>query len=240
MVTHVGLCTHRTDVQGRLPQIFIGNHRCFTQDLMDAIVPDLPRTLRFWRRKSSWNTSALMQDVLQEIRTAMDDFPNLQPILVMDCASIHITTEVLRKASSLNLWVLLVPARTTYALQPLDTHAFSPYKAFLKRAYRDSKNEDGIVTAEAWARTLITAATIFLCGRKWAHAFHQTGILGNRSCLTRELKAIIGTCVAAPGSGVVSMPSVRALRSLFPVNRRLPYCQLLNKPLGRRVRLRLF
>jgi hypothetical protein len=236
MVSHVGLCTHRVDVQARLPHIFIGNHRCFTVPLIDAMATELPATVKFWRRKSSWNSAVLMQDILREISSVMSDFPSLQPILVMDTVGVHVTNAVLRTASDLNLWLLIVPARTTYALQPLDTHVFSPYKAFLKRAYRDSKDEAGNVTPQAWAKTLISAATEFLCGRTWEHAFEQTGIIGNRSRLTRELQ-VVSTIIGSVSSNI---PCPRTLRSLWPANRYLPYSQLLNKPLGRRVRVRLF
>ena len=161
MVSHVGLCTHRTDAQGRLPQIFTGNTRCFTLPLMAALAAILPSNVQFWRCTSSWNTSNLMLEILTEISRVMAEFPSLQPILVMDAAPIHLTRAVIQATAALNIWLLIVPARATYALQPLDTHAFPPHKAFLRRAYRDAKDANGVVTPLAWAKTLIMVVRQF-------------------------------------------------------------------------------
>ena len=105
MVTHVGLCCPRSDVQGRLPQIFIGNYRCFTTAFVDAMSPRLPRNVQFWRRRSSWNSSDLMEDILREISDVMTaHFPNCQPIIIMDSAPIHLARAVVRRAAALGLW----------------------------------------------------------------------------------------------------------------------------------------
>ena len=165
MITHVGLCTHRSDLQAVLPQIFIGNHYCFTTDLVQHVGQVAPGRVKFWCRKSSWNNSELMCDILREIALALTGFPSIQPILVMDCAGIHLTARILQTASALGIWVLPVPAGFTFLLQPCDTHVFSPHKAFLKHAYRASKDRTGTVTPEAWARNLINVATKLMCGR---------------------------------------------------------------------------
>lgn len=235
MVTHVGLCTHHTGLQGRLPQIFLGNHHCFTPELVDHITQVAPGKVKFWRRNSSWNSSRLMCDILLMIAIAVAEFPGMQPILVMDCASIHLTREVLRTASALGIWVLPVPARCTFLLQPCDTHVFSPYKAFLRNAYRDSKDENGIVSPERWAQSLVDVATHFLCGRPWASAFEETGLIGNRTRFTRDLASLAVLPVQAPAP----MPTVRVVREVLPRGRRILYNQLLSEPLGRQIRLRL-
>ena len=236
MITHVGLRTHRTDLQGRLPQIFIGNHYCFTPAFVDHVGQVAPSRVKFWRRKSSWNNNALMCDILLEIALALNSFPGIQPILVMDCAGIHLTAQVLRTASALEIWILPVPARCTFLLQPCDTHVFSPYKAFLKNAYRASNDGTGSVTQEAWARDLINVATTFMCGRHWAAAFEETGLIGNRARLTREVASIPVPPVVSPAH----MPTVTVVRDMIPRNRRVPYSQLLSGPLGREVRVVLF
>jgi hypothetical protein len=235
MVTHVGLCTHNSEVQGRLPQIFVGNKHSFTLDLLASISQVAPSKVKFWREKSSWNNSFLMMDILREIALVMTEFPQFQPILVMDCAGIHFAKRVLSAASALGIWIVPVPARCTFLLQPCDTHVFSPYKAFLRRAFRECKDESGNVTPEAWARTLIEVATVFLCGRSWAHAFEQTGIIGTRQHLTREVASVDAQLPVAP----FLAPSVRMVQDLWPRNRQVPYSQLLSEPLGRRVRIRI-
>ena len=235
MITHVGLCTHRSDLQAVLPQIFIGNHYCFTPDLVQHVGQVAPGRVKFWRRKSSWNNSELMCDILREIALALAGFPGIQPILVTDCAGIHLAARVLQTASALGIWFLPAPAGCTFLLQPCDTHAFSPYKAFLKHAYRASKDRTGTVTPEAWARNLINVATKLMCGRPWAAAFEETGLIGNRTHLTRDVASIAVPRVMSPAQ----MPTVRIVRDMTPRNRRVPYYQLLSEPLGHQVRVRL-
>ena len=75
-----------------------------------------------------------MLQVLTEIAIVLAEFPGFQCILVLDCAPIHLTSRVLRMASDLGIWLLPVPARCTFLLQPCDTHVFSPYKAFCEEA----------------------------------------------------------------------------------------------------------
>ena len=98
----------------------------------------------------------------------------------MDTAPIQLTQAVFRKAQSSGIWCLIVPARCTDALQPLDTHVFSPYKAYLLRSFQDAKNEDGVVTDEAWACTLVAVVRKVLNGRRGVRAFIHTGLLGAR------------------------------------------------------------
>jgi hypothetical protein len=238
MVTHVGLVTHNSTVQGRLPQIVVGNKRCFTPEMMNAAVRSAPAKVKFWRKKSSWVNTEIMLDILREIALTVAEFPELQPILVMDCAPVHLARQVLDRAAVLGIWILPVPARCTFLLQPCDTHVVSPYKAFLRRLYRECKTDEGVVTPEAWLHNLVDAATKFMCGRTWRHAFEQTGLLGDRSHLTRDLAAVEPELHLAQQP--VRAPMLRTVRQMLPEARRVPYSQLLSEPLGRSVRIRLY
>lgn len=208
----------------------------FSAALIDSITPHLPPNVKFWRQRSSWNTSDTMEPILEEISNVMRvHFPNAKVILTMDSAPIHLTRAVFRKAQSLDIWCLILPARTTYALQPLDTHVFSPCKPYLLKSFQDAKNEEGRVTDEAWAWMLVAAVREDLNAPRWARVFTETGLLGVRhdSRLTKELRRLPASAVAPPARA----PSVRTLRCLWPTNRFLPYAQLLSLPMGRRPRL---
>ena len=203
---------------------------------MAHMASQLPSNVQLWRRKSSWNTSELMLLILQEVANVMQQhFPNAQPILIMDSAPIHLARAAIRRPSELGMWVLVVPARCAYALQPLDVCTFSRYKAYLRRAYQRAKNANGIVTDIAWAKTLVDVVRDVLTATNWQDAFLQTGILGVRASgrLTRDLRGA-SEAALAPAS---RRPSVHTLRWLWPTNRFLPYAQLLGRVLGGRVRV---
>ena len=66
MVSHIALCCHRPDVQGRLPQASLGNHRMFSASLIHDIIPDLPPSVKIFGEGAqvgtpltSWNASLM-------------------------------------------------------------------------------------------------------------------------------------------------------------------------------------
>ena len=58
---------------------------------------------------------------------------------------------VLAACIDARMWPLLVPARATWLLQPLDTHVFLSFKACLRREYQAARcrTEDGDVCVRA-------------------------------------------------------------------------------------------
>jgi hypothetical protein len=236
-VTHVGLITHRTDIQAVSPQIFIGNEAIFTLGFLAATSHSRPTTVKFWRQKSSWNTSALMFRILEELASSLAAYPDVQPILSLDVATIHLTKVVADQAKALGIWLFFVPAKCTWLLQPLDTHVFSPYKAFLRRKYRDCKGEDGSVDKVKWASLLYSVATEFLCGRRWLRSFEATGVLGARACLSKDIQALeLAILSAGPGVQIPFLNNAE-LQAIFPRRKKVPCWSYFQGPARRRRRL---
>lgn len=177
----------------------------------------------------------ILQEIANVMHVMQQHFPNAQPILIMDSAPIYLARAVICRSTELGIWVLIVPARCTYALQPLDVCTFSRHKAYLRRAYQRAKNANGIVTDIAWAKTLVDVVRDVLNATNWRDAFLQTGILGVRAPggLTRDLRGVSEAALAP----TTRRPSVHTLRLLWPTNRFLPYAQLLGRVLGGRVRV---
>ncbi len=88
-------------------------------------------------------------------------------------------------------------------------------------------------------QNLVDVAAKFLCGRTWQHAFEQTGLLGDRSHLTRDLAAVEPELQLLQQP--VRSPTLRTVRQMLPQDRRVPvpYSQLLSELLGRSLRIRL-
>ena len=235
MVTHVCMSVGDTSLQPQLPQIFIGNHKCFSPENMASIATEAPPNVQFWRKKSSWNTSELMCEVLKELAKVVEKHPAKQFILALDCASIHITRAVLKTAKDSNIWLLMVPARCTWLLQPLDGFTFSPYKAWLKNIYRASKNPQGHVSDLAMLRIFVRLCKEFLNSRKWELSFLCTGLVGDRTNLSRDLKALRVSAKNKPTKPLLPPPKA-VLEGLWPSNRTVPYELLLHAGIHRRKR----
>ena len=84
------------EIQRVLPQIFIGNHAVFPVKALRKVAADKPATCQLWREKSSWNNASLMRKVVDELQLIMTDFPDRQPCIVMDCATMHIGESIFR------------------------------------------------------------------------------------------------------------------------------------------------
>ncbi len=187
-ITHVALVTDQPSIQALLPQIFIGNEIAFPAQVMQS-APHHPR-VQFWRHRSSWNSVQHMKVILDEIVKSLSSLSDVQIIVVMDAASIHIHPEVLQHSMKLGVWLVCVPAGLTWLLQPLDTHVFAVYKAFLQNQYRSQAGQ-GPVTKEQWLSILIKGATQLLCGRVWKKAFEQDGLLTPRASLSKPLQQFV-------------------------------------------------
>lgn len=132
-VTHVAIITHDSAVQARLPQYIIGNHHKFTLPFMTAANLIKPNNVVLLRQKSAWNSLEVMRRVLANLSETLLQFPQYQPILVMDTASCHTNARLVRAAGALGIWIAFIPAKLTFLLQPLDTHVFAGYKDCLKK-----------------------------------------------------------------------------------------------------------
>lgn len=177
--THVGLIADCADVNALLPQVFLGNTRVFTRAFVAEQVAHPPDGVRFWREKTSWNCAGVMCRIIDAVADAIAPC-NVAAVLVMDTVSCHLKTEVLWRARARRLRILMVPARCTHILQPLDTHAFAGYKRVLKDAYRRVLASGDGFTPARWAAVLRASGVGFLRSRSWTAAFRHAGLGAER------------------------------------------------------------
>ena len=182
-LSHVGLICDRTDVQPLLPQILIGNEATFKAGEMAELSASCPANVVLIRQKSAWNNTETVKRVLRLLAAALRKvnhppmWPPLQPVLFMDAANCHIHPCVAQSCAALNIWLIVVPARLTWLLQPLDTHAFREYKAFFKAAYQRARleTEDGQLTVGQFVAVFCETVRSVLQGRRWSRAFDADG-----------------------------------------------------------------
>lgn len=105
--------------------------------------------------------------------------PDLQPIFLWDCFPAHLKGEVLNQARLLNVILILVPAKLTWLVQPLDCCVFQQYKASLRRAYANLRQHaEGVVAKPyMWWFAVIRHVHHFVHSRDWSDTFVRTGWL---------------------------------------------------------------
>lgn len=226
-ITHVALIASLTHVQPKLPQIFLCNRHVVPAHVLRNPALDKPENVEIWRDKSGWNTVEKMVRTLQKIHDALAEFDNLQPILVLDAAMCHIHHQVAAAADRLGIWLVLVPARLTFLVQPLDVHALSPYKAFLQKAFAEREGDSGHLDELSWLQCLCASVRAFWSARKWMPAFERTGVVVSTRPLTVELQHI-----RIPRRSLIPTPLPRQedVSQLFPRNRVVPYVSLFWQP----------
>jgi hypothetical protein len=136
-LTYTAVICDDPDAQRLMPHFIIGNESQITSQSLQVLRSTGAANVHVWRsEESSWNTSSLMQRMLQVIGDALSHRADIQPVLILDVAPSHITNAVMRKAQALGIWLVYVPAQITHLVQPLDTHAFANFKAWLRRHMR--------------------------------------------------------------------------------------------------------
>jgi hypothetical protein len=216
-LTHIALICDRSDVQPILPQTIIGNEHTFLVRSMAALRAACPGNVTIIRQKSAWNNEVLCAAVVRKLARVLQPFMGtVQPLLFLDAVRLHTTARVLRACADVGIWAVVVPARTTWLLQPLDTDAFLSFKQRLRELYQGARarSADGDVGVDVVLACVYDAIRIVFQGRQWSAAFDRVGLrcgqLGVAPHVLRQLRL----------EGQPVVPAVRPtdnqLRECFP------------------------
>lgn len=226
-VTHVVLMTNLPQVQPKLPQFFLCNRHVVPVSALKNPALQKPPQVEFWRGVSGWNSVEKMEWILAQIRNAMLEFPDMQTVLLLDVAMCHIHPRVAAAAERLGIWLVFVPAKLTFLVQPLDVYALAPYKACLAKLFAEKEDEHGVLDALSWLQCLCKAATTFWCARKWLPAFEKTGVVQTAGALTVELEhAGVPRVAQIP----FMPPSREDIEAILPRGRFVPHVSLFWHP----------
>jgi hypothetical protein len=207
-LTHVALICDVADIQPVLPQVLIVNERTVPAERLPAIRAALPANVFVLRQKSAWNNNAVCAWVIRRLGRALAPHAaDYQAILFLDTHKTHYSREVLAACRSCGIWPVYVPAKLTWLLQPLDTHAFLLFKLMLQRfclAARIRLNRVGPLDVDELIQCICSAIREVLQGRTWTHAFEHNGIglaqagLSVRVKAALQIDAVPATCDARP------------------------------------------
>ena len=167
---------------------FLLNNRTFRKN---DIPDNLPAGMMFWRDVSGWNTGTKMVCILEAIKERIDPFvESSQPIVLLDMAPAHLMPEVYAAAHRLNIWLLFIPAKTTYLLQPLDVACLSSYKCSLRKVFTENEDNNGCLQTQDWFAALTKLLRSFWRARSWKNAFGCVGLSGKTCDLSEEIRSL--------------------------------------------------
>ncbi len=226
--THIGVICDRPDLQPLLPQVIIGSEWAFKAGDMGALTVASPQNVHLVRQKSAWNNVEVMRRVVRLLAEAVRPYTHeVQPILFVDASRIHLADSVIAACASAKIWLIVIPAKTTWLLQPCDTHAFQAYKACLKKCYQDARIRSGAVDLDAaqFLPCVYQAILQVLQGKVWSEAFDKDGF-GQEQ---REISSFIKEMLDHNGAVHVSsvMPTQEQLRLCFPARAKVSTTALL-------------
>jgi hypothetical protein len=226
-LTHIGLICDRPDVQAVLPQVIVGNEATFKAGGLAMLKSACPGNVRLVRQKSAWNNELLMAMVVRMLALALRPYlGEFQPLLLLDAVRLHTARAALAACATCRIWPVIVPAKTTWLLQPLDTHAFQQYKVYLRRAYQEARIKAGrsdLETSEFLACLYETIRHV-LQGRRWADAFNLDGFGNNQAGLSSYVKRQLGVESVTPLPA--SCPTLDQLKLCFPRRSIIPVAAL--------------
>lgn len=192
-LTHVAVICDRPEIQRLMPQFIIGNAAVLRASDMVRLRGACPSNVLLVRQKSAWNNEALCAKIIRRIGLAVGG-TGFQPVLIMDAAKLHLTKGVFTACETARMWPLVIPPQMTFLLQPLDTHAFLPFKHALREAHLEAATSsvfDGGCGVLRVIGCVCEAVRLVLESRSWERAFDEAGFCAMQSKLgARVLKEL--------------------------------------------------
>lgn len=220
-LSHVAFICDDPSIQPKLPHVIIGNvHTIPRAEYLDLRL-GCAGNIFLERLTSAWNNSFMMMRVVTYLHRALKPYMSqVQPILLMDTASCHFNSDVLALCRRFHIWVVAVPAKLTWLLQPLDTNGFAAYKARLRKAFQTSRirSVHGQMDLAGFLRCVEQTIRSVLQGRRWAGAFDSNGFGNLQADVSRRVLAQLGW--EAPLAAPSTKPSEEQLQIVFPKNLR--------------------
>lgn len=221
-MTYVALACDLPAAQRVLPQVIIGNLHTLPAKSMATLRAALPANVTLLRQRSAWNNNLLCSTIIRMIATALAPFADAyQPVIFFDAARCHLKWNVFAACARLGIWPILVPAKMTWLLQPLDTHVFASFKRRVQAAVlraRCSGDLEGNVLKQVLA-ALCEAIESVLQRSDWAHAFASNGFGNAQAGISARVLGAL--CLEAAPEISHARPSVEDLRVCFPKRARV-------------------
>lgn len=223
-LTHVAFVCDRPEIQPRLPHVIVGNEAVLPKYIQNEIEPQLNRNVFLVRRKSAWVDANFMVKIVELLAAILDPLlKQYQPILLMDALPAHLAPKVLRAAAKKGIWIIVVPAKLTFLVQPADTHAFYRYKMYLRKRYLEAgtDSEDGAVHLRTILKAMNDGVRYVFQAHAWKRAFDENGF-GHQQRRVRA-RILQASGLRAPLVIDASVPTVDQFQGIWPAGNEIPF-----------------
>ena len=215
--TFVALICDCEMAQVCLPQLILVGEKSMSEVTLKELRDELPDTFILRTGRNAWMNGAVMKFLFRAVAQRLQHLGDThQIIFTMDTCGCHILKDTLRCCGRLGMWPHLIPAKMTWALQPLDTHAFAKFKSKLVSTYQElqlAQSNPSRVHWDLMIKAVVQTAQNILCGESWAGAFEHTGISGNMNLLSQNVLGKMDMTDAPVLSA--RLPTVIELQSIF-------------------------
>ena len=224
---HVALLADDEGVQSILPQLLIVREDLVSLTKAQEIRSSLPRNVHLLRSKKAWASTAallllvrLLKEVLRPLRSSCDF------VLSADTYRAHLTKPFLMALGRARIKYMLIPAKMTWCLQPLDMHVFAQYKAALWKAHqtRACRSESGRPTWEMVIASIVEVIETVLRGKSWSQAFRDVGLTGDVKTVSQTTQKKLGLLEMPEVQS--TFPTLQELTEIFPRRSIIPIAQL--------------
>ena len=186
-ISHVAAICDHPEIQKRLPQVVLVGENQFTEGRANRVRSEAPECVHLWKLKKAWMTTEVMEKYIVLLGGILNEFQTTHRfILYLVALRVHVSPKVLRAASRANLWICVIPAKMTWALQPCDTHVFASYKRLLGEEYqrRSGLTAAGDINWKLVLESLWHVVNSLVRGKDWSAAFDSVGIRNQQRALS--------------------------------------------------------
>ena len=110
----------------------------------------------------------------------------------------------------------------TWLLQPLDTHVFRKYKAYLRQVYQEMRGDNEVTDLDfaAFLQCVYRTIRSIMQGTRWASAFHGVGFGAVQAGLEQFVLRNTGLPKRRAHSPLLARQTLRSRRALTPATAR--------------------
>ena len=226
-LTHVAVVCSEPELQRLMPQVIIGNEHTIPARMLQELREKCGPRVRVLRNLSSWVNGPVFAQIITMVARALAPHRSqIQPIVQFDTYGGHLTSEVWRACTLGRLWPLVVPAKTTFFLQALDTEGFAQYKFCLQRDYQLARVRCAPEppTLGALFDSVLAAIDKVLDAKAWNEALARNGFAFQQAGVSP--KKLIELGLNAPLGISSERPTPEQLQLCFPRRKKVNFGSL--------------